>query len=262
MIRLDRRAELADFLRTRRERLDPAAVGLKPGPRRRARGLRREEVAELAGISTAWYTWLEQGRQINPSQKVLDALARALKLQPHEFEHLIQLAQPAPPAQFTPERVPAPLKRMLRGYRWAAYVIGRRWDLLAWNDRARELFIDFEKSPERERNILRYMFLDPRAKRLFVDWEVHARRMVAQFRSNVARYAEEPRFAELVSALRRGSPAFNTWWTDHHIELRGPGTVVVRHPKTGELRAEFATFQADDMPGARLVMYVPAENDS
>jgi transcriptional regulator with XRE-family HTH domain len=259
MTRFDRRTELGDFLRKRRERLAPSAVGLLSGPRRRAPGLRREEVAELAGISTAWYTWLEQGRTINPSLKVLDALARALRLERHERSHLIRLAQPAPCAPTLREEAPRALLRILQGYRWAAYIAGRHWDVLAWNDAARELFISFEQSPAEERNMLRYMFLDPRMQCLFVDWETHARDMVAQFRQNVARYAEDRRLAELVASLRRRSWHFDAWWMDHDVNARVGGTVALRHPTAGELLLEYVEFRPNDAPDMRLIMYAPVE---
>jgi transcriptional regulator with XRE-family HTH domain len=259
MTRFDHRTELGDFLRKRRERLAPATVGLMSGPRRRAPGLRREEVAELAGISTAWYTWLEQGRTINPSLKVLDALARALRLERHERSHLIRLAQPAPSAPVLREEVPGALRRVLQGYRWAAYVAGRHWDVLAWNDAARELLIDFDQSPEEERNILRYMFLDPRVQDLFVDWKTHARHMVAQFRRNVARYAEDRRLVELVATLRSGSRHFDAWWTDHDVNARVSGTVALRHPRAGELLFEYAELRSNDALDMRLIMYAPIE---
>jgi transcriptional regulator with XRE-family HTH domain len=258
MIHFDRRTELGDFLRRRRERLAPTTVGLTPGPRRRAPGLTREEVAERAGISTAWYTWLEQGRGINPSLKVLDALAAALKLEPPERSHLIELTQPAPCVPAVREQAPRLLQHMLRGYRWPAYATGRRWDVLAWNDAAREIFFDFEESPQAERNVLRYMFLDPRMRCRFADWETHARHMVAQFRRNVARYAEDRRLAELVATLRESSPDFDAWWRDHDVKAQAAATVVVCHPAAGELVFEYATFQPDDTPDMRLVMYVPA----
>jgi transcriptional regulator with XRE-family HTH domain len=259
MIRLDRRTELGDFLRRRRERLAPATVGLKAGRRRRTPGLTREEVAELAGISAAWYTWLEQGRRINPSLKVLGALAAALKLEPHERSHLIQLAQPLVYTQPSREEAPRVMQRMLEGYRWAAYITGRHWDVLAWNDAACELLIDFDQTPEEERNILRYMFLDPGMKCLIVDWNTHARHMVAQFRRNVAHYAEDRRLAELVTTLRSRSREFDTWWLDHDVNDRSSGTVVLRHPTAGELRLEYATFRPDDGPDVRLIMYAPIE---
>jgi transcriptional regulator with XRE-family HTH domain len=215
-------------------------------------------VAELAGISTAWYTWLEQGRDVNPSREVLDSIATVLRLDAVERSHLAQLAGSSCIPYPSSEPDPALLNRLLQGYRWAAYVIGRRWDLLAWNEAACETFIDFAATPERERNLLRCMFLDPRMKRLFVDWERSARRMLAEFRPNVARYARDGDFDELVASLRHASREFDAWWVDHDVRSPVSGVEVLRQRGAGQALMEYATFQPYDLPGARLVMYAPA----
>jgi transcriptional regulator with XRE-family HTH domain len=252
---VDRLGELAAFLRSRRERLNPSELGLPAQPRRRTNGLRREEIAELAGISTSWYTWLEQGRDINPSRQTLDRIARALRLTPEEHAHLLQLAQPHEWEQERPEYVPPTLERMLRTFHSAAYVIGCRWDVLAWNAAACDLLVDFAATPRQDRNLLRYMFLDPRMQNLFVDWEMHARRMVAQFRPNLARYPGDPKFSELVADLRAKSEAFNALWANHDVEATVGGVKRLRHPTHGDLAVEYVSFRPDDAATLRLILY-------
>ena len=180
-----RRSELGDFLRSRREKLTPKLVGLASGRRRRTPGLRREEVAELAGIGVDWYIRLEQGRAVSPSTTTVDALARALRLSKTEHSHL-RGADPGKPARraFQPESVPESLRRLVEGLNRPAYVTGRRWDVLAWNAAADEIFA-FNRLKEADRNVLVLMLILPRARRLFgAAWADEARRMVAQFRAN------------------------------------------------------------------------------
>jgi transcriptional regulator with XRE-family HTH domain len=212
-------------------------------------------VAELAGISTAWYTWLEQGRNVNPSSEVLDSIAVVLRLDSDERSHLMQLACPSCIRCTSPEELPPVVERLLHDCRSPAYVIGRRWDLLAWNEAMCEIFFDFAEIPRHERNLLRVMFLDPRMKRVFVDWEDNARRMLAQFRPNVARYGQDEGFAELVASLRHASEKFDAWWANHDVQSPVFGVQALRHPHLGELLMEYASFQPDGMPGARLTMY-------
>ncbi len=255
--RIDRHAELAHFLRAHRKRLAPPDAGVELNRRRRTLGLRREEVAELAGISTDWYTWLEQGRKINPSLKVLDSIARALQLKPDQRSYLLGLAQaPASPAASC-EHVPAALQRIVQEYPQAAYVIGRSWNLLAWNRHACELLLDFDSSPPSERNLLRYLFLDQRMRDLLVDWHTQAQRILAQFRPNVARYPQDPGILELLATLRRRSREFSDWWENYDINCQVAGTKRLRHAHLGELSAEYLSLQPADAPDLRLIMYTP-----
>ena len=251
-------AELGDFLRSRRARLRPAAAGIATARRRRTPGLRREEVAERAGISTDWYVRLEQGRLVSPSTATVDALARALELDAQEHAHLRTLAGHAPARGFLRETVPATIRRIVAGLPHPAYVTGRRWDLLVWNDAATELFCDFGALPKAERNILLFVFADPRARVLFGDgWAGVARAMLAQFRATHDVWAADPTFGELVQRLRRESSVFGDWWQDHDIRAPVSGRKTLHHPMRGPLRFDHASFQANDNPALKLVVYTP-----
>jgi transcriptional regulator with XRE-family HTH domain len=252
-------AELGDFLHSRRTRLRPEAVGLADGRRRRTPGLRREEVAERAGISTDWYVRLEQGRTVSPSNTTVDALARALQLDAQEHAHLRTLAGHAPARGFVRETVPQSIRRMVEALPHPAYVTGQRWDVLAWNDAAAQLFCDFGALPKAERNILLFAFSDPRARALFGDgWALVARAMLAQFRATHDRWAGDPSFAALVDRLRQSSPAFASWWPHHDVRAPMSGRKTLHHPTRGLLRFDHASFQANDNAALKLVIYTPS----
>jgi transcriptional regulator with XRE-family HTH domain len=253
-------AGLGEFLRSRRERLTPEAVGLPLGRRRRTPGLRREEVAELAGIGVDWYIRLEQGRTARPSVATVDALAAALRLDDIERAHLGVLAQQTVRPLFVRETVPAAVKSVIEGLDRPAYATGRRWDVLAWNDAARDLFTDFGACAEHDRNILVYLLLDPATRKLFGrGWPVTARHTVAQFRAAHDVWAGDPLFTGLAARLSAGSPQFRAWWEDHDISVgRGSGRKVLHHPTRGTLAYDFATFQPIDEAGVRLTVFTPA----
>lgn len=253
------RSELGDFLRSRREGLSPQAVGLSPGRRRRTPGLRREEVAELAGIGVDWYIRLEQGRDVSPSATTVDALAAALCLSPAEHAHLRVLA--APPARriFSREEVPEAIRRLVEGLPQPAYVTGRRLDLLAWNGAAECLF-GFGHPDEAERNILLYMFLESRARRLFgKTWAQEAGRMVAQFRTTFDVWAGDPAFVHLVGRLQEGSVEFAALWDTHDVRAPSAGEKCLEHPEQGPRCYEYVTFQANDNPALRLSICTSVE---
>lgn len=252
------RGGLGDFLRSRRERLTPEAVGLTHGRRRRTPGLRREEVAELAGIGTDWYSRLEQGRAVKPSSTTINALARALGLSKVERAHLQALARNADRGGFVRESVPDAIRRLVGRLDQPAYVTGRRWDVLAWNAAAADIFTDFGRLAEEDRNILIYMFLEPQARRLFgTGWENEAKRIVALFRTTHDLWAGDPSFLELLERLRQGSPAFATWWDTHEIRGVAGGQKLLYHSTKGVLRFEHTSFQANEDPALKLVIYMP-----
>jgi transcriptional regulator with XRE-family HTH domain len=254
------RSGLGDFLRSRRERLTPEAVGLPTRRRRRTPGLRREEVAELAGIGVDWYIRLEQGRTVSPSATTIDALARALRLDDTELVHLRALARNPAKDAFVREQVPDAIRHVVANLGRPAYVTGRRWDLLAWNDAAVDLLTDFGLSADEDRNMLVYILLDPRARALFGDgWPAQARHVVAQFRVTHDLWAPDPAFTELEGRLRDGCPEFDTWWGEHDVVGGGAGRKVVHHPVRGMLCYEYATFQANEDPALRLTVYTPAD---
>lgn len=253
-----RRGELGDFLRSRRARLSPKTVGLPDRRRRRTPGLRREEVAELAGIGVDWYVRLEQGRAVNPSTTTVEALARALRLSKVERLHLKALALGADRHAFARERVPESLQHLLDALDRPAYITGRRWDVLAWNAAAAEIFA-FDRLAEADRNILVLVLINPRTRALFGEaWAEEARRIVAQFRATHDLWAGDPAFRELLERLRRECPEFAGWWRQHDIRGASAGHKQLRHPRKGTLSFAYATFQANDDPALKLVVYYPA----
>jgi transcriptional regulator with XRE-family HTH domain len=254
----ERRRELGDFLRSRREGLDPAIHGLDDGRRRRTPGLRREEVAERAGIGVDWYVRLEQGRDVNPSRMTLDALAVALDLSEAEHRHLLLLAHPASRARFTREDVPDVLRGMVTSLNQPAYVVGRRFDVLAWNAAAVDLFTDYSLIDEGQRNIVLIMMTDPEAKRVFgPSWESEAKRILALFRSVHDLYENDPAFVELVQQLDERSPAFRRWWRRHDIRSSTSGTKTIHPRARPPQRWRHQSFQYHDDPDLRLVIYTP-----
>jgi transcriptional regulator with XRE-family HTH domain len=251
------RSELGDFLRSRREKLNPKTMGLPTVRRRRTPGLRREEVAELAGIGVDWYIRLEQGRTVSPSVTTIDALARALRLSKVEHAHLRELTRNAGRRAFVPEIVPATIRRLVESLNQPAYISGRRWDILAWNAAADEIFA-FGRLPESDRNSLVSVLTNPAMRRLFgTSWPDEAKRIVAQFRATHDLWAGDLAFLDLLERLRQGCPEFSGWWDTHDVRNAAGGVKVLKHPKKGTLRFEYASFQANDDPALKLVIYTP-----
>lgn len=250
-----RQGELGDFLRSRREKLTPKLVGIPAGRRRRTPGLRREEVADLAGIGVDWYVRLEQGRSVSPSAATIDALARALRLSKAEHAHLRALAKDGDRRPFSAETAPAAIRRVVESLNQPAYVTGRRWDVLAWNAAAEDVFA-FGRVPEDERNTLLFVLTNPKSRQLFgAGWHEEARRIVTQFRRTHDLWAGDPAFLGLQTRLREGCPEFDGWWGTHDVSVSVAGRKVLNHPKRGQLTFEYATFQANDDPGLKLIIY-------
>ena len=256
-----KRRELGDFLRARRGRLSPESVGLAGHRRRRTPGLRREEVAELAGIGVDWYIRLEQGRPVTPSVATVDALARALRLTELEHQHLRALAGGGGHRPFQPETAPPALLRLLESLTQPAYVTGRRRDLVAWNAAADDIF-GFQQLAEDERNILVSMLTNPRSRALFgPGWAEEAQRMVAQFRATHDLWAGDPAFVALLRRLRDGCAEFEAWWERHDVRRPISGRKTLHHPTKGLIAFDHASFQANDDPGLKLVIYTPVAAD-
>jgi transcriptional regulator with XRE-family HTH domain len=259
-----RRGELAHFLRARRAALLPEDVGLPSGGRRRTPGLRREEVATLAGVGTTWYTWLEQGRDVRASLDVLEALARALRLTPAERGHLILLGrgEQGPSCRPPAEKASATLTRLVAHLGPnPAYILGRRWDYLAWNDAARAVFC-WDPGPDpSSRNHIWQTFMDPLRRELMPDWERGARRLVAKFRADSARHIDDPAFERLIESLRAASPEFQRWWERHEVATLGEGRKELQHPVVGRLVFEHAAFRHELSPDQRLVLYSPRADE-
>jgi transcriptional regulator with XRE-family HTH domain len=262
-----RRDELRTFLRSRRARLSPADVGLPDdGPRRRTPGLRREELAALAGVGVSWYTWLEQGRDIHPSPDVLDALARALRLDAAERTTLFALARTELPLPDATAGVPgedddhALLVSLVQGLHPApAYLLGPMTRILAWNPAASALLGSPDHlSPER-RSLLWMLLVDPGEARYNPGREGTARNMVARFRSEYAQHAGEPAYEQFVAGLRERSPWFAGWWGEHEVNDTQRGTKTIEHPTLGTLRLHHAQTVPTGAPDLRLSIYAPAD---
>jgi len=257
---LDRRAELSEFLRTRRARLKPEDVGLPDfGRHRRVPGLRREELAQLAGVSVAYYTRLEQGNGRNVSAEVLDSIARALRLTDAEHAHLTHLAKPKQhkkkPAG-RPQQVRRGLLQLLDALDGVpAYVSGRRTDILAWNRMAAAVFGDWGELPAQERNWARMVFLQPEYRDLFVEWEQKASDVVSFLRMDAGCYPDDPRLSALVGELSVKSEEFRRLWATHDVREKSYGVKHLRHPLVGELKLNFEAFRLADDEGQALMTY-------
>jgi transcriptional regulator with XRE-family HTH domain len=256
----ERRLALADFLRKQRAHLSPADVGLPPGLRRRTPGLRREEVAQLANIGASWYIWLEQGRNIHPSMQVLESLAQALRLTPNERRHLFLLAGQFLPPQTPPleEHISPVLRQMLSDLEPApAYVMGRRFDYLAWNNAAEKILAISAASLPYERNLVWRCFTDPMMREHFSHWEQMARGLLAEFRATSARYPGDEWFEELIEALKQVSPEFCRWWQEHDAPRELAGDKIMEHTTLGHLEFQHLTLQVLSDPDVRVTLYMP-----
>lgn len=259
---LDPRAELSEFLRTRRARLKPEDVGLPDyGRHRRVPGLRREELAQLAGVSVAYYTRLEQGNGRNVSAEVLDAIARALRLSDAEHAHLTHLAKPKrhkkKPVART-EQVRPVLRQLLDTIDGVpAYISGRRSDILAWNGMAAAVFGDWSELPAQERNWARLVFLRPEYRELFVEWDQKASDMVAFLRMDAGCHPDDPRLSALVGELSVKSEEFRRLWAIHDVKEKSYGVKRLRHPLVGELTLNFESFRLTDGTEQTLITYHP-----
>lgn len=252
--------ELADFLRTRRARLTPKEVGLPSGSRRRTPGLRREEVAQMANVSTTWYTFLEQGRDVRVSFQVLEAIARTLQLTADERAHLFMLALQQMPPDTSPQKeaVSSAIQRVVDSFAAGpAYVTGYQFDVLAWNHSACVLFGDYNLMTSRERNFVWYFFTNAAHRLMLVDWEAHAQLMLAKFRCVCGRYIGDERLAELAEDLQRLCPEFRQWWPRHDVQGRPEGLKEYEHPLVGRLVFEYTLFQVTAMPELTLAVYTP-----
>jgi transcriptional regulator with XRE-family HTH domain len=258
---LSRENPFGAYLKDRRTRLDPAALGF-PGERRRTPGLRREEVAQRANISPTWYTWLEQGRGGGPSADVLDRIARALMLTDMEREHLFLLGLGRPPeARYHKnEGVTPRLQRVLDALDpTPALIRTATWDVVAWNRASSVMLADYGAMPPEHRNMLRHLFLDPAARQAHYHWESVARFIVSAFRMDAARAGAAADVEPLVEELSRLSPEFRAMWRDGEVPvIRGEAVKQIRHPVLGALAFEYSTFAVDGRTDLSLLVYNPA----
>ncbi|MCK1395881.1 helix-turn-helix transcriptional regulator [Bradyrhizobium sp. 1] len=254
---------LGAYLKDRRTRLDAAAFGLG-GSRRRTPGLRREEVAQRANISPTWYTWLEQGRGGAPSPDVLDRIARALMLTDVEREHLflIGLGRPPEVRYQASEGVSPRLQRVLDALAFSpALVRTATWDVVAWNRAASVVLTDYSAIPPGQRNILRFIFCNPRVRAAQYDWDSVARFVVAAFRADAARAGAVSHVADFVDELCRTSPEFAALWRDNDVRHHGDGTKRLKHPVHGTMSFEYSSFNVEGRPDLSMIVYNPATPD-
>lgn len=255
--------ELGRFLRSRRERITPDQVGLPNGGRRRTPGLRREEVAQLAGVGVSWYTWLEQARDIQASPAVLDAVARALLLDPHERGHLFLLAgtvDPARPAAPDSAGVRPQVRALLDQLEpFPANVQSARGDLLAYNTSYRLLVADLDAVPIEERNIIWLTFRHPAWRQALVDWPATADRVVAQFRAAYSEHLDDPAWRWLLDRLQETSPEFAERWQQHEIAPWESRHKAYLHPQLGLLRFTHTQLWLSRTICTRLTAFIPAD---
>nr|WP_095871172.1 helix-turn-helix transcriptional regulator [Streptomyces sp. TLI_235] len=250
-----RDSPLGDYLRARRAQLPPDEAGVSVIGHRRVPGLRREEVALLAGVSTDYYTRLEQGRERNPSRQLLDAVARALRLDEDAAAHLANLAAPpAPRRRRGPERVAPALRLLLDGLPAPAVVTGRALDVLALNPLAAALYTEFARVD----NLVRMTFLDPAARSFHRDWDAAARAAVAALRSAAGRDRDDPRLVALVGELALQSHDFRVLWARHDVQGKAAGAKLLHHPQVGDLELHYETLTVNSAPEQQLVVYQAA----
>ncbi|MBI5104894.1 MAG: helix-turn-helix domain-containing protein [Solirubrobacterales bacterium] len=255
-----RHDELADFLKRRRAQVTPEMAGLEANGRRRTPGLRREEVAQLAGVGLSWYTWLEQGRDIRPSAQVLDALARVLRLDTGERAHLFHLARvelPLPAGDY-PREAPPELAAIVENLAPnPAYLLGPRTDVLAWNRGAARVLGEPATAPDGRPNLLWWMFTEEADRG--EQWRETARNTLGRFRAEHARRIGDPDFAALVAALDAASPLFRSWWPRHEVVTEQLGTKTIEHPVLGTLVIHHLQSVPTSHPDLRLTQFVPAD---
>ena len=255
-----RRRELGEFLRAHRERLQPAMVGLERGRRRRTPGLRREELAALAGVSATWLAWIEQGRDVQVSASALMRLARALRLSAAERAYLFGLAGRTDPDRSEADDLAMPegLAAIVAGLVMPAYLIDRAWTARAWNAAASRLFVGWLDG-DADRNLLRFIFLEPAARGLIADWEIRARRAAAEFRADYSRHLAAPDLAALVEGLAAASPLFTAAWEAHAVVEREGGLRLFDHPSEGRIAFRQTTLVPARHAEWKLVVLEPLD---
>ncbi|MFI6847491.1 helix-turn-helix transcriptional regulator [Kitasatospora sp. NBC_00085] len=259
-----RRHELAAFLRSRRERIAPEQVGLPMTGRRRTPGLRREEVAQLAAVGVTWYTWLEQGRDIQVSAQVLDAVARALRLDPAERAHLFALAAADDPSPVVECLTVTPAIRLLLEQMspMPAAVINARYDVLAYNPSYTHIVGNLDELPFEDRNLMWMAFTPSRFREVLIDHEDGREGMVARFRSGMADHTAEPAWKALLARLRKASPDFEAAWQRHDVMKPGNGLKRFLVPGIGLLHCDYTSLWLGPRPSTRLVAYTPRDEET
>ncbi len=258
------RAQLSEFLKSCRARLSPSLVGLPNSGRRRTPGLRREDVAALAGLSATWYTWLEQGREVRASDRVLESLCRTLRLSGEERDYLFFLAQnrPAPLQPARIEEVPDSIKRTLDALNVPAEVITPRWDVIYWNPMVTRCFRDYGALPPERRNLVRILMTSPEYQEDPVEFAAMARRIAAKLRVDYSQAAGDPSFDALINEMNDISPTFRDLWRSPEIRSRSEGVHLLRHPQLGGITFEHTSYVVEGSPTLRVVIFAPHDPES
>ncbi len=258
------RAQLSEFLKSCRGRLSPQVVGLPPGGRRRTPGLRREDVAALAGLSATWYTWLEQGRDVRASDRVLESLTRTLRLSTEERDYLFSLAQnrPAPLQAARVEELPDSVTRTLDALNVPAEVITPRWDVIYWNDMVKRCFRDYGKIEPDRRNLFRILMTSPEYQEDPDEFAAMARRITAKLRVDYSQAVGDPSFDALIDEMSEASPTFRELWRSPEIRTRSEGVHLLRHPQLGGITFEHTSYVVEGAPSLRVVIFAPHDAES
>ncbi len=258
-----RRKQLGEFLKTKRKSLNPAAYGFF-SKNRKTSGLRREEVALLVDVSIDWYTWLEQGRDINVSARVLYSIAEVFHLNDKEIKHLFLLAQQAVPiiVPQTNDRVSPIVQKFLDHQATApSYVTNLKWDIIAWNDSACAVFGDYNKMTGLQRNSIWRAFNSHYMKKLLDDWELHAQKRVAQFRASYSLLYKDPWYEKMKQELCTNSD-FKRWWNLYDVEESPCGDKLLHHPVVGDLCIDHLSFKWCDNPNLLITVHMPSDSSS
>jgi transcriptional regulator with XRE-family HTH domain len=258
------RAQLSEFLRRCRARLLPSDVGLPSAGWRRTPGLRREDVAALAGLSSTWYTWLEQGRDVRASDRVLENLSRVLRMSPEERDYLFLLAQhrPAPIRPAAVEEVPETVKRTLDALNVPAEVITPRWDAVYWNPMYARAIRDYAQLPADRRNLMRILITSPEYREDEAEYETIVRRVTAKLHIDYSQAMPDPAFDALIEELSEASPLFREVWRSTAIAGRSEGVTKIKHAELGAITFEHTSYVVEGAPSLRVVIFVPHDPES
>ncbi|MEI7024277.1 helix-turn-helix transcriptional regulator [Paenibacillus sp. y28] len=258
---------LSEFLKSKRAQLQPREVGLPTGTRRRTPGLRREEIAQLAGVSSTWYTWLEQGRDIKVSKSVLDCVAAALRLTVDERKYLYALALEAGPAdRLIPgeqQEISPSLKRILKELRYCPTIISdRRCSIVGWNEAAAHVFLDFQEVPPDQRNMIRLLFTRKELRRLAVNWEHFVKGFLAIFRAYYGQYVEDGWYEEFLEEMKRTDPQFGPLWEQSQVSSAPEVLLEFRHAKARKMLFHLTSLHVSGSSDLRCSIYTPAEDNT
>ncbi|MFX3616488.1 MAG: helix-turn-helix transcriptional regulator [Sporolactobacillus sp.] len=255
---------LGQFLKKRRASISPEQVGLKENANRRVEGLRREEVADLAGVSVDWYTRLEQGRPVRPSVSVLASICHVLQLNRKESLYLFSLAEQRIPNDQTENLIISSAMQQFLDAQlpYPAYITDKRWNMVAWNQTTLEVFGNYDSMSRLERNTVWRAFTDPSMRELLDDWSGHAKRRVSQLRLAYGQSSDEVELGAFIRQLQERSPLFKEWWNDQTICGTPEGKKLVHHPVVGDIRLNYISFQSEELPGATVTIHIACDRAS